>query len=294
MKLFLLIFSFPFCLFAQSYDDFIATAENHHENEDYLLAGQSYSKAFRLQKGYSADMWDAAIVWSKANFPDSSFYLLSILVDDWQYSTLKFLTVDSDFSNLYKDVRWPALISKVEKMDDGFNQELIALLAALKNQDQKVISDSDDCANNQKSSDCWEAVLTFRDSANHVLKDILNTYGFPGFSKVGNIGSGNFWIVVQHMDHDVNFQQQVLDSISVHLKQGNASSVNYAYLTDRVKTNLDEKQIYGTQLSYDMKSDKLTFKNGVIDPEGLDDRRKEVGLPSVDYYLSIFRSFYGL
>jgi len=37
----------------------------------------------------------------------------------------------------------------------------------------------------------------------------MKQYGFPGYDLVGQKGSNSFWLIVQHCDKDVDFQEQV-------------------------------------------------------------------------------------
>jgi hypothetical protein len=50
-----------------------------------------------------------------------------------------------------------------------------------------------------------EELLAFKDSVfkTHqiTLKDIVAQYGYPGVDLVGEEGSRNFWLMVQHFDH---------------------------------------------------------------------------------------------
>lgn len=131
----------------------------------------------------------------------------------------------------------------------------------------------------------WEAMKDsiYRSNQGRIAK-ILYERGFPGYDLVGQVGSQLFWVVAQHADFDPQFQQEVLDSMWIHVQKGNASSRNYAFLTDRVSINTGKKQVYGTQLDY-------TFFTGhakplpTIDPANINVRRAEVGLEPIEAYL---------
>ena len=65
---------------------------------------------------------------------------------------------------------------------------------------------------------------------------------------------------------------------------GKACATNYAYLVDRVKVNSGQPQVYGTQMQ--MNSDTTSFEPmTVIEPEKLNERRKSVGLDSIESYI---------
>src|SRR5690554_2812391 len=42
------------------------------------------------------------------------------------------------------------------------------------------------------------------------LKEIFDKHGFVGFDLAGEEGSENFWLMVQHSDHNSDFQKEVL------------------------------------------------------------------------------------
>lgn len=116
---------------------------------------------------------------------------------------------------------------------------------------------------------------------------MFNKYGFLGFDKVGKEGSNQFWLLVQHSDKYPEFQKKVLKSMNKEVKHGNANSNNYAYLYDRVKVNAGEKQLFGTQVTYETETTgRAIAKNGLADSINVDKLRKEYGLDSLKNYLN--------
>ncbi|MBC8987730.1 hypothetical protein H9X96_18350 [Pedobacter sp. N36a] len=116
-----------------------------------------------------------------------------------------------------------------------------------------------------------------------LLKKIFSEYGFPNYDKVGKGSSKNFWLCVQHSNHDLKFQQDVLKVMENEVKSKKADPSDFAYLTDRVNINLGKPQIYGTQLSYD--EHKKAFPVNLKDPRKVNKRRKAIGLEPVEDYL---------
>lgn len=116
------------------------------------------------------------------------------------------------------------------------------------------------------------------------LKKIVEEYGFPTFRMVGEKSSNNFWMMVQHSDFDVEFQERILKLMLEAVKTKNASAQNYAYLTDRVRINRKQPQIYGTQLTV-VDVNKGYELKPVENPARLDQRRKAIGLPPIKEYL---------
>lgn len=114
---------------------------------------------------------------------------------------------------------------------------------------------------------------------------VMDKYGFPGYDLVGKKGSNNFWLMVQHCDKDVGFQQRVLKTMKAEISKNNADPKNFAYLTDRVLLNTGQKQIYGTQVTYNLDSCQAIPKP-MKDSLSVDIRRAALGLETIEAYLN--------
>jgi hypothetical protein len=117
------------------------------------------------------------------------------------------------------------------------------------------------------------------------MKQILERHGWPGKTLVGEEASSGAWTLIQHADFDVTFQQNALSLLEQAVTKGEANIKNLAYLTDRVKMNSGQPQIYVTQVE---------FVNGIYkpynleNPEAVDERRAAVGLIPLEDYLKLF------
>ncbi len=70
-----------------------------------------------------------------------------------------------------------------------------------------------------------------------------------------------------------------------------ASSGNYAYLVDRVKVNMGQKQVYGTQMELNKEQTSYVPKS-VNDPDKLNERRANVGLGTIESYIETMNTRY--
>lgn len=128
------------------------------------------------------------------------------------------------------------------------------------------------------------------DSQNtEAMKEIVDEHGWPGYSLVGKEGARLAWLLVQHADKDVDFQEKCLDLFKKAVEKGDAPKKNLAYLTDRVRLNRGKPQIFGTQCQ--------VSKQGIVlrpveDEDNLNARRLEYGLESVEDYLKGFKKIY--
>ncbi|WP_296705202.1 DUF6624 domain-containing protein [Algoriphagus sp.] len=132
----------------------------------------------------------------------------------------------------------------------------------------------------------WEA---FQDSVftTHQtrLAEIFEQYGFVGFDLAGEEGSFNFWLMVQHSDHDPDFQTKVLGKMKIEVDNNNAQPNNYGLLVDRVKLNTGEKQIYGTQVTYNLAIGQA-YPKSLEDSVNVNRRRESIGLEPLELYLN--------
>lgn len=174
--------------------------------------------------------------------------------------------------------------SKKEKKKIEFNQRLADELKAMAEIDQIAAY-----IRQGKYKD-WtiERWNNFKDSVfttnKKRLEEIFEKYGYPGYSLVGETGSQNFWLMVQHCDSDPAFQSRVLEKLKVEVDNKNADGSTYGLLTDRVKINNGEKQIYGTQVTYN--SLGQAYPKSLVDSLNVNKRRGEVGLEPIEEYLN--------
>src|SRR5690606_4742958 len=176
-------------------------------------------------------------------------------------------------------------------------ENLMQKLDSLVVQDQIAAGvPSDEDKRSKGVEKAWEDFTIIKDSifkSNHKeVKSIYEKYGFLGFDKVGEQGAHDFWLLVQHFDFDVEFQEEILKKMKKEVRRKNANPNDYAYLQDRVNVNNGEKQIFGTQVEY--KNDMRIYpKIGLIDSVNVDKRRAEYRLePLIDELNSHMKMMY--
>jgi hypothetical protein len=112
------------------------------------------------------------------------------------------------------------------------------------------------------------------------LQKIIKKIGWPTIAKVGEEASYAAWLVVQHADHDIAFQEECL-KLMLESKE-DVLPGNIAYLMDRVAVNKGELQIYGTQ--FYRNEDGQIIPRPIKDIKNLNSRRKEMGLEGFSVY----------
>lgn len=122
------------------------------------------------------------------------------------------------------------------------------------------------------------------------LVEINKIVGFPSVRIVGADGFEAFMLLLQHSDSD-RLRQAYLKPIKRAFKRRELSPSEYSNYIDRLLLHQKKPQIYGTQ--FDVKDGKLVL-SAVENIKDLDERRREIGLPSMAEYVKILREMYKL
>lgn len=117
------------------------------------------------------------------------------------------------------------------------------------------------------------------------LREIVDEYGWPTFSLVGESAATAAWAIAQHADHDVELQERMLELMRVAVADEEADPSQLAFLEDRVALNQGRAQIYGSQIGC---VDGEAVPGPIEDEENVDARRAEVDLEPLADYLAQF------
>lgn len=116
------------------------------------------------------------------------------------------------------------------------------------------------------------------------MKVIIDTYGWPNYSKVGKQASISAWGLVQHADLDPLFQIKCLPLLKSEVDKGESDPPTYAYLYDRVQIARGEKQLYATQSSTNNGMYKGEFQP-IEDESNVQNRRSQLAVdPHISEY----------
>ena len=123
-----------------------------------------------------------------------------------------------------------------------------------------------------------------KDSINLIkIKAIIDKFGWLGPNVIGDEGNSTLFLVIQHSD--LVTQEKYLPIMREAVENGKAKASSLALLEDRVALRQGKNQIYGSQVVWDMKSN-VYYVMPLEDPENVDIRRSQVGLPPLSVYLS--------
>jgi hypothetical protein len=118
------------------------------------------------------------------------------------------------------------------------------------------------------------------------LRRIVEARGWPTHDEVGKQGGTAAWLVAQHADFDVAFQQWALAQMTAALREGQADRTEVAYLADRVAVNTGAPQVYGSQVR--CRDGKPRPATPLKRPDDIAGLRHRVGMePLREYYAEL-------
>lgn len=121
------------------------------------------------------------------------------------------------------------------------------------------------------------------------LRAIIDQYGWPSKSNVGEKASHDAWLIVQHADNDLAFQRHCLD-LMVQQPEGEVAKEDIAYLDDRIRVNEGRQQLYGTQWKVDEQDGYIP--EDIEDFTNIDERRTAMGMEPFAEYADVMRAMY--
>jgi len=140
----------------------------------------------------------------------------------------------------------------------------------------------------------WDVVVSIDRDNTAWMRKVVDENGWPRIAQVGEVGSNQAWLLVQHADLAPDFQAQCLPLLEQAAREGEASLANVAYLTDRVCSNQGQPQVYATQ---------FLVEGGVLVPErvappatleAVNSRRAAMGLSTIQEYAKELAEFGGM
>lgn len=196
----------------------------------------------------------------------------------------------------------PALAQDQERAgavaEPGLADELIEMARADQQVQMAIFSSSDPDADpaqidRERQEQNARIDATYRRNTKR-LKKIVEQYGWPTVSMVGEKAAHGAFLIVQHADHDREFQRRALSLMEPFVDQGEAPQMDFVYLYDRVQVGLERPQRYGTQIEH-------VLIDGVVhvgafpveDRAGLDELRRRVGLEPYEEYRQSLMSLEG-
>lgn len=275
---------------AQSSSDAdLARASLYHLQKDFGNAIQCFETAFKVKSPDALNAYKAAAVYSlDSNAKMSAYYLQKAIQAGWAEAS--WLVADPYFEYFKQadPITWNQLITQAKEKELVYEKKLTQPTLRTKINlmvlsDQQLRYKKIQTKDKEELQDIDLAIAEADKKNLAEAKNILATYGWPKLSEIGKDGQNNLWLIVQHADHDILFQQQVLKKMKRLLKSKEVNLENYAFLTDRVLCNLNYLQEYGTQVNWTINGMANSFRP-IRNEWDIDQRRKKLGMTGLDIY----------
>jgi hypothetical protein len=117
---------------------------------------------------------------------------------------------------------------------------------------------------------------------------IIEQYGWPGLTLVGEEGARAAWLIVQHAIGNPPFMRQCLSLLKQAVSNGEAVPWQGAMLEDRIRMYEGKPQIYGSQFQPDENGQLNPYQ--IEKPESVNDRRLAVGLNTIEERIAELRA----
>ena len=279
-----------FNLPAQVYQSLIKQADSLYSAGNYKKSCDLYQQAFTFEKKNAGDLYNAACSAALANDSIHAFEFLELALQNG-WIDIDHLKTDSDLNNLHATKQWGNILnqmqSKVDSVEANYDKPLQQELLEILHDDQAprnaYIEATKSLGYKNPTVDSLVKVILYNDSINviKVIK-ILDEKGWVGKDKVGDRANQTLFLVIQHANLET--QEKYLPMMREAVKKGNASASELALLEDRIALRKGKKQIYGSQIYRNPKTNE-NFVAPLEDPDNVDKRRAEVGLGTLSIYV---------
>ena len=274
-----------------SYPTLIGQALAAYNGKHYREAGQRYDEAFRqfATQSEAGDFYNAACSWALAGQAANAFQDLDQATQAGWHDVAH-LKADADLASLRTDQRWQPLVRKMEAAaalaETKINQPLKRELAAILESDQALRrqlrpTQQKFGAKSPQMDSLFQQMKRADDRNLPRVTAIIDQYGWPGKSLVGDDGSLAAFLVIQHSN--LATMQRYLPAMRQAAASGEMLKQNLALVEDRVLTFQDKPQLYGSQYRYNATTGRPEFLP-IADEAHVDERRASMGLgPLADY-----------
>lgn len=156
----------------------------------------------------------------------------------------------------------------------GLNEALRVKLLAMSEHDLRVRSEL--AATGELFGGYNERMAGVHRENAEKLELIIEGIGWPGVSMVGKDGAEAAWLVLQHAIGSPSLQRKCLPILEAAAQTGEAPSVHFACLEDRIRVFEGRPQRYGTQ--FDWNESGMLSPQPIEEPDRVDSHRASVGL----------------
>ncbi len=276
---------FPAVVFAQ---ETTSIADQLRKEGKLKEAIAAYDSLYKVDPTNRNNTYNYACAYALMKNIDSAFHYLNIATaTDSMTAPLN----DPDFYFLLEDERWELFEDKMikriaAKYNPYADPELTKELWRMKVKDQAFyyhlqVANEQNGMGSPVARAIWELKHLINTENLARLEEIIAEHGWPKRTDVGNSAAQTVFLIIQHADLEV--QKKYLPMMKEAADNKEASWSALAMLLDRIEMREGRPQIYGSQISRNEEGAYKVYK--LIDPEYVNQRRKEVGLPPIEDYV---------
>lgn len=223
---------------------------------------------------------------------DSAYHYLSIALKD---DTSLWALADSDLYALTEDARWTEIeneqMERFQKHNKKITQpeyakQLLRIILKDQAMDYYIDQAKKHFMKEGNAPQWYYPIGAFKQQIgkeNYVtITKLIEEYGWPIYSTVGELAADAPLLVINHHESEA-VRKKYLAQIKDACLEKEGSCMEFAKIQDRILVNENQPQIYGMQFRYNTQRNLEPFP--IINPEQVDQRRKEIGLEPLKDYL---------
>jgi len=270
----------------------VSEAEKFRQEGNLETAIKAYKKEYKKAPNNKRNTYNLACTYALTFQKDSAYHYLDIALKE---DTSLWALADADLYALIDDPRWLDIernqLNRFQKQNGQLEQPEFALkLLNVILKDQAL----DYYIDQAKSYYMKNGILPqwyyplgsykqeiYKNEYDKMLQ-LIDQYGWPKYSKVGKLAADAPLLVINHHESD-SVRIKHLAQIKQACMEKEGSCMEFAKIQDRILVNDNKPQIYGMQFRYNSERNLEPFP--IINPEYVDQRRKEIGLEPLKDYL---------
>ena len=203
---------------------------------------------------------------------DEAIFDMNFSINDAQRVTAR----EYSFSSW---ARLKLFVQKSSQASDEFDAELSATILKRKARYDGLLKRYQKTKWKNGAVEKWD---TFGKESGELFKRIYQRYGWPGPNVIGRDAVDACFYLTGGHTYDSDFQLQTINLMNDALPKGECLGSYYASLMDRYLALTYQPSLYGTMSDYNEETGRVELTRNVVDPDNLNVRRAEVGLPNFD------------
>lgn len=267
----------------------VSPADSLRKAGDLNGAIEEFRKIYLTDSTDGGNIYNFACALAITNQKDSCF---KYLYKSIELDTFSWAFIDPDFISIKDDKRWIEFEDKLialltirfgEPLNDvEYAKELWRMRAKDQAYYKEIeLAEKKIGLNSTVVKALWTLKHIYNEENQKKIESLVEQKGWPRSSDVGGDASNAAFLVIQHSDNEK--QKKYLPMIEKLCRENEASWHNYSLMYDRILTNENKPQKYGSQVIFNEKTKKYELLP-LLDETKVDEWRKEIGLgPLADY-----------